>query len=117
MRAHEPDAAGIELLCDVCIDGGTLLIQLLDLGEDDLDLLLGGEFRLVFARRGREPLLVHEAPHAHHEELVEIALEDREELAALEERVGEVGGLIEHAAVEEEPAVLSVAIDALDGRL
>ena len=116
VRAHEAHPARIQLLCDGLIDGSALFIQLFDLGKDDIELFFRRELRLVFARIGGEPLFVEEAPHAHHEELVEIALKDRKELAALEERVGDIGRLIEHAAVKEQPAVLAVAVDALDGR-
>ena len=116
MRAHEAHPARIQLLCDGLIDGSALFIQLLDLGKDDVELLFRRELRLVFARIGGEPLLVEQAPHAHHKEFVEIALKDRKELAAFEERIGEIGRLVEHAAVKEQPAVLAVAVDALDGQ-
>ena len=116
MRAHEAHPVCIELPGDGLIDGSALFVQLFDFGKDDVELFLRRELRLVLARVVGEPLLVEEAPHAHHKELVEIALKDRKELAALEERVGEIGRLVEHAAVKEQPAVLAVAVDALDGR-
>ena len=116
VRAHEAHPARIQLLCDGLVDGSALLVQLFDFGKDDVELFLRRELRLVLARVGGEPLLVEEAPHAHHKELVEIALKDRKELAALEEGIGRVGCLVEHAAVKEQPAILSVTVDALDGR-
>ena len=44
-----------------------------------------------------------EAGHAHHEELVQIVGGNREEPDALEQGLGVVRGLLEHAAVELEP--------------
>jgi hypothetical protein len=49
-----------------------------------------------------------EARDAHHEELVEVAREDREEVGALEQRQRVVLGELEHALVEREPRQLAV---------
>ena len=52
--------------------------------------------------------LVEQAGDAHHEELVEVRREDRAELDALEQRLGRVGGELEHALVQVEPRELAV---------
>ena len=57
-----------------------------------------------------------EARDAHHEELVEVAREDREEVRALEDRQPLILGQFEHALVEREPAELAVEI-AVVGQL
>ena len=51
-----------------------------------------------------------EAGDAHHEELVEVRGEDREEVRALEDRAARVLGELEHALVEREPAELAVEV-------
>ena len=51
-----------------------------------------------------------------HEELVQVVREDREELHPLEERVRRVERLLEHAAVELDPARLPVDEQSVDGR-
>ena len=51
-----------------------------------------------------------------HEELVQVVREDREELHPLEERVRRVERLLEHAAVELDPAQLPVDEQPGDGR-
>ncbi len=55
---------------------------------------------------GGDPAL--EPGHAHHEELVEVAGEDREEPRTLEQRLGVVLGELEHPLVELQPARLAV---------
>ena len=55
---------------------------------------------------GREPALQARDPH--HEELVEVAREDREEARALEQRQVCVLGQLEHPAVEPQPGELAV---------
>ena len=55
---------------------------------------------------GRDPAL--EAGHADHEELVEVAGEDRREAHPLEQRQGGVLGQLEDALVEAEPGQLAV---------
>ena len=57
-----------------------------------------------------------QAGDAHHEELVEVRGEDREEVRALEHRQPRVLGELEHALVEREPAELAVEV-ALGGQL
>ena len=52
--------------------------------------------------------LVLEARHAHLEELVQVAREDRDELQALEQRAGGVLRLREHAPRELQPGELAV---------
>ncbi len=52
--------------------------------------------------------LALEAGDAHHEEFVEIVGRDRQEAHPLEQRMGDVLRLLEHAAVEVEPGQLAV---------
>jgi hypothetical protein len=65
-------------------------------------------------------VLLEKRRDPHHEELVEVAADDGEELDALEQRVRRVEGLVEHALVELEPAQLAVdeqrGVGQLDGR-
>ncbi len=51
-----------------------------------------------------------EARNAHHEELVEVAGEDREEVRAFEQREFRVFGELQHPRVEREPAQFAVEI-------
>ena len=51
-----------------------------------------------------------EPGHAHLEELVEVAAVDAEELEALEQRGARVERLVQHAAVELEPAQLAIDV-------
>ena len=63
-------------------------------------------------RRHREPGedAALQAGDAHHEELVEVAGEDGEEVGALEHRQRRVFGELEHALVERQPAQLAVEV-------
>ena len=49
-----------------------------------------------------------QARHAHHEEFVEIVGRDREKAHPLQQRMGLVGGLLEHPAIEMQPRQLAV---------
>ncbi len=60
---------------------------------------------------GRQPSL--QPCDSHHEELVEIAREDREEPRPLEQREVLVGGELEHARVEAQPGDLAVEEPAI----
>ena len=55
--------------------------------------------------------LLQRGCHANHEELVEVAPGDAEELHALEQRMGRVAGLFEHTLVEREPAQLAIDVE------
>ena len=52
--------------------------------------------------------LLHQAGDAHHEELVEVRAEDREELDPFQKRVLLVPCLVEHTALELQQAQLAV---------
>jgi hypothetical protein len=54
--------------------------------------------------------LLLEAGHAHLEELVEVAAEDREELESLEQGSARVERFVQHTAIELEPRELAVQI-------
>ena len=83
-RAQEP----LEL-----VEGGRRLgDEARQLGEDGGDLLGGRHAALVVFRLVLEGGEARQAAHADHEELVQVALEDRDELQALEERHGLVEG-------------------------
>ena len=75
---------------------------------DGLDLLLGGHAGLGIDDRRIDEREVGQAAHAHHEELLEVAPEDRYEVEALEQRHRLVGPLVEHALVERQPRQLPV---------
>ena len=71
-------------------------------------MLGGGEVALVVDWLALKRSEVGEAAHADHEELVEVRLEDRGEVEALEKRNRLVVGLLEHAVVKAQPADLAV---------
>ena len=105
---HDLDALGGErrpqlALPELRLPSGQLRDACLDAGER----LRGGH--AVGGAHG-EPcrLLVHQACHAHHEELVEVRREDRAELDALEQRLRLVAREVEHARVELDPRQLAV---------
>ena len=58
--------------------------------------------------------LLAQAGHAHLEELVEVAREDRQELDPLEQRVALVARLVQHPRVEFEPRQLAVDVGERD---
>ena len=62
----------------------------------------------VFADAGLN--LLGKTGNANHEELIQIRSEDGKELGALEQRVGIVERLFEHAALETEKAQLTVDV-------
>ena len=74
--------------------------------------------RAADVRRNGEPGddAALEARDAHHEELVEVAREDREEVRPLEHGKRRILGEFEHALVEREPAQLAVEV-AVVGQL
>ena len=73
-----------------------LLLGVVSIRSDVLDFLA----QLLQRRR-----------HADHEELVEVRAGDRQELHALEQRMGRVARLREHTFVELEPAQLAVDVE------
>ena len=97
--AHElvgPAATGVELLARRHAVGR-------DLGDAGLDLL-------------------PQAGHTDHEELAQVRAQDREELDALEERVGRIASLVEDALEELEQAEFAIDVEqgvrqVLDGGL
>ncbi len=73
-----------------------------------VDLLGRREVALVVHGLALERRQVGEAADAHHEELDQVALEDRDELHALKQRDRLVKGLVEYAPVKAEPGELAV---------
>ena len=80
--------------------------------ENGVDLFRGREVALVVPRLALEGGEVGEAAYADHEELVQVGLEDRDELQALEERDGLVERFVEHALVKSYPGELAVLGEA-----
>ena len=83
-------------------------IQLVAAFVDGIQLLGGGHARL-----GVDDVLLHQrqvgqAAHAHHEELLQVAPEDGDEVQAFQQGHRLVGALVEHAFVEGEPGELAV---------
>ncbi len=114
----DPHTRGAELLAQIGgEDAGGTDRQLLDARADGVELLTRAEP----VRRGRgQPgrRLLPEPGDADLEELVEEAAEEGEEVDALEQRLGVVGGEREHTLVEVEPRELAVQVDRLGpGRL
>ena len=89
------------------------LVQRLDCGVDAAQLFPGGHAGFVV-----DPVFVNsrhiaQAAHTDHEEFVQIACEDGQEFAPLEQRDGIVLRLGEHAGVELQPRKLAVLRIAL----
>ena len=102
------NAQGVELALDVLKDGLPTGKELGHFGHDSIDLFGGGHIALVVDRLLFELGKVGQATHAHHKELIEVGLEDRDELKALEQRHGLIKSLVEHAVVKAQPAELSI---------
>ena len=75
---------------------------------DARELLRRRQPALVVHIVGREHVQVHEAAHADHEKLVQIAGKDGDKAQPLDQRHGGVRRLGEHALVELQPAQLAV---------
>ena len=75
---------------------------------DHVQLLGGGFAALVVLRVRRHDGEVEQAPHADHEELVQVAGEDGDKAQPLHQGHRGVGGLLQHALVEFQPAQLAV---------
>jgi hypothetical protein len=58
-----------------------------------------------------------QAGDPHHEELVQVARDDRAELQPLEQRDGRVLDQVEHAGVELQPGQLAVEVQAGGGEV
>ena len=116
--SHPDDAHAVrrELLEQSAQAAPSVFQQVADALLDDDELL--GDRQPV--RRGvddprRE--LPPQSADAHHEVLVEVAVEDREELEALEQRHAPVRRLVHDARVEREPAQLAVQVQGFGGRV
>ena len=94
------NAQGIELALDVLKDGLPTGKEPGHFGHDSIDLFGGGHIALVVDRLLFELGQVGQATHAHHKELIEVGLEDRDELKALEQRHGLIKSLVEHTVVK-----------------
>ena len=118
-RAHQGDLGRLQVLPRDDADAGLGQLrqerlgaqgrlpgdELLGIGRDAVESLLGREARLVAGRdAGSHPPL--QRGDAHHEELVEVAGEDRAEAHAFQQWHGGVFGELEHSCVEVEPAGL-----------
>ena len=113
---HDPDAGlGEGRLHELLVDDRVPLLQLVRLPRDvaqhvercATDIRRHGESGDDAALQAGDP---------HHEELVEVRGEDREEVRSLEHRDAWILGELEHALVEGEPAQLAVEI-AFGGQL
>ncbi len=86
---------------------GVPLAQLAGAGPDALEHLQRHQpGRRADGQPGRDPAL--EAGHPHHEELVEVAGEDRQVAHPLEQRQAAVLGQLQHPLVEPQPRQLAV---------
>ena len=94
------DTQGVELALDALEDGLPAVEELGQLRHDGFNLLRGSHIALVVHGLLFELGQVGQAAHAHHEKLVEVGLEDRDELEAFEQRHGLIESLIEHAVVK-----------------
>ena len=74
------NAQGVELAFDALKDGFPTSKEPGHFGHDSIDLFGGGHIALVVDRLFFELRQIGQAAHAHHEELIEVGLEDRDEL-------------------------------------
>ncbi len=108
--AKNLDAGGVQQRLQFFIEDPTLLLHH---GEHDgaklFELLGGGHaVRRQVDHAGLD--LILQARDTDHEELVEIRAEDRQELDALEERMAGILHLLQHPAIELDPAQLPIEI-------
>ena len=109
----DADSRGAELVAHGLEDPAGAGGQLLHADADRVELLARAEpVRRRRRQTGRRLLL--EAGDADLEELVEEAAEEREEVDALEQRLGVVGGEQQYTLVEIEPGELAVEEDRLE---
>ena len=94
------DAQGVELALDALENGLPAVEEPRQLRHDGFDLLRGSHITLVVDGLLFEFGQVGQAAYTDHKELVEVGLEDRDELKALEQRHGLIESLIEHAVVK-----------------
>src|SRR5262245_58679375 len=109
-RLQKHDVLGREQTAKLDPAGGLILQLLLCAGPHRVDLLLG----VVTIRRdvlNTFAKLLQRRRHANHEELVEIAADDRKEFHALEQRMCVVGRLCQDALVEFQPAQFAVDVE------
>ena len=74
------NAQGVDLALDALKDGLPTGKEPGHFGHDRIDLFGGGHIALVVDRLFFELRQIGQAAHAHHKELVEVGLEDRDEL-------------------------------------
>src|SRR3569623_138736 len=108
-RPEHEDASRGEISPQVVPDVALVLDQRIGAGDDR------GELFSRSPAVGRAAidillLLAHQPGHPDHEEFVEVGARDRQEAHAFEQRVRGVTRFLKHAAVEREPAQLSVEI-------
>ena len=94
------NAQGVELALDTFEDRLPTGKELGHFGHDSIDLLRGGHIAFVVDRLFFELGQVGQTTYTDHKELVEVGLEDRDELKALEQRHGLIEGFIEHAVIK-----------------
>ena len=114
---HELQLAGVQLLHLDVLDAASA--ELLHHGAADLllhrkesrnhlidvvKLLLRRPAALIIPIVRCHAREVEDAAHTHHEKLVQIAGENRDELEAFECRYRRIGGLLEHALIKAQPA-------------
>jgi hypothetical protein len=99
--------------------GGLVEGELVHAVAEAIDALLGGEAPFVGNLWEAFAVfeLLEDAGDADLDELIEVAGGDGEELDALEEGIGGVGGFFEDAAIELEPGLVAVDETALGGGL
>src|SRR5262249_49159372 len=109
-HAAQEDAFTLEGGQDGVETGIGLVAQPGHLADDLLEDLFDRHAVGAGAEGDAELDLLLDAADADHEELVEVGLEDGEEFQALQQRNVRALGLLEHAAVELQPAQLTVEI-------
>ena len=99
-EVHQAHAFALQAVHQLLIDLILAAVQLPGLGEDGLQLLGGGHVGLVLPIGFVHGHLVNERPHPHHEEFIQIALENRNEAQPFAKRNVLPFRFLQHALVK-----------------
>ena len=114
-EVHDLDPRGGEIGQEGTVDSGLRFLLASDLAHDPPELYGGGPSGFPVDIVREQQTAVHQRPDAHHEELVQIVLVDRQKPQTLQQRNGGISGLHQHTEVELQPAQLPVNKAGRDG--
>ena len=112
VMVEEKDSLPLESRADVNRPAPLVLLECRQQLSADLVELFRGSHPVGRSLDHSRKLLLTQSGHPDHEELVEVAGEDRHELRSLQQKPGVVVGLLENALVELQPAEFAVQVEA-----